>query len=495
MIHSIIQKLIELSVSLFLNAALFVLNFRKSAMIVCVLILCLFPVIALADVWINDTYFPDDNFKREVCALFTPVKLEGDTITTSELDSIVSINISNKGIRSLQGIEYFTNLRVLSCSNNPLVLLDTSANSELETLVCIGCQLTLLSISNNAKLRVLSCFENQLTSLDVSNNAALVRLNCRNNQLNFLDISKNHSLRELHCDNNSITSLDFCNHPTLEELYCEKNQLKSLDLNNCTMLWSVRSQDNQLTNIDIDNCTALFDLSCQRNQLTKLDVSGAPYLKRLECNDNNLVYLDLSTNHDLQDVNCADNQLKSLTVNNLPVLECLDCSNNKLKSLDIDGNTMLWGLRCANNELLSLDLFRNLSLRSNETTLSPQKRTINAAYLSGKWKVNIHDVDNHIDLNNTEMHSQSGLVYDKYNGLLTLTSPNMDVVYDYDVNSKSVGIDKMTVVLTVNGTVDPPAPQTGDGSTPYMWLGLMLLTSLICVYMLRHKSDIHKREV
>ena len=88
--------------------------------------------------------------------------------TAAEVADIDSLDVSGywedyeagKGLTSLQGIEWFKSLRILSCYQN---------------------QLTNLDVSNNTELTYLSCFENQLTNLDVSKNTKLTRLYCDNN--------------------------------------------------------------------------------------------------------------------------------------------------------------------------------------------------------------------------------------------------------------------------------------------------------------------------
>ena len=53
-------------------------------------------------------------------------------------------------------------------------------------------------------LRILSCYQNQLTNLDVSNNTELTSLDCSNNKLTKLDVSKNTELTKLGCDNTNL---------------------------------------------------------------------------------------------------------------------------------------------------------------------------------------------------------------------------------------------------------------------------------------------------
>jgi Leucine-rich repeat (LRR) protein len=81
--------------------------------------------------------------------------------------------VSGKNIISLSGIEHFTALESLNCSNNELTSLDLSNNTALTTLYCSDNELTSLDLSNNITLTMLYCSNNKLTLLDVSGCSAL----------------------------------------------------------------------------------------------------------------------------------------------------------------------------------------------------------------------------------------------------------------------------------------------------------------------------------
>ncbi|HOO49068.1 MAG TPA: hypothetical protein PK118_04430, partial [Saccharofermentans sp.] len=99
------------------------------------------------------------------------------------------INVRNKSISSLYGIEYFTAITRLDCYDNNLTTLDVSNNTSLTRLWCEGNNLTTLDVSRNTALDLLNCGENNLTTLDVSNNSALEILGCCGNNISTLDIS------------------------------------------------------------------------------------------------------------------------------------------------------------------------------------------------------------------------------------------------------------------------------------------------------------------
>ncbi|MDR0955364.1 MAG: leucine-rich repeat domain-containing protein [Rikenellaceae bacterium] len=186
-------------------------------------------------------------------------------------------------IASLEGIEYFTGLRELTCYGNQLTALDLSKNTVLTDLWCSDNQLTSLDVSKNTALTYLNCSYNQLTSLDVSKNTALTSLSVSNNQLTTLDVSKNTALIDLSCGSNQLTALNVSNNTALIQLSCYSNQLTSLNVSNNTALYYLNCSGNQLTSLDVSKNTALEYLFCENNQLTSLDVSKNTALYYLYC--------------------------------------------------------------------------------------------------------------------------------------------------------------------------------------------------------------------
>ena len=218
-----------------------------------------------AQVVLNAENFPDANFRA---ALATILGIsEGETITQEKINATTSLDVSDKNISNLKGIEHFTALTDLSCTDNQLTALDVSKNTALTYLYCSENQLTALDVSKNTALTELECEYNQLTTLDVSKNTALTSLECYNNQLTTLDVSKNTALTELECYNNQLTALDVSNNTALTRLDCSDNQLTALDVSKNTALTYLYCCENQLTALDVSKNTALTYLDCYNNQI------------------------------------------------------------------------------------------------------------------------------------------------------------------------------------------------------------------------------------
>jgi len=153
------------------------------------------------------------------------VDTNGDSlISLTEAEAVTMLNVSEKGISDMTGIEAFVNL---------------------ETLICLINQLTSIDISNNTALKYLDCFANSLTSLNVSNNTALTHLDCSRNELARLDVSNCTQLESLNCEGNQLTSLNISNNTALKNL----------------SIGGYRGDLNFLTVLDVSNNTALIELS------------------------------------------------------------------------------------------------------------------------------------------------------------------------------------------------------------------------------------------
>ncbi len=122
------------------------------------------------------TTMDDSNFMKYCYDKFD-VNHDGK-VSMQEAAAVKSMDCSYKYITSLKGIQYFTSITSLECTNNKLTTLDVSKNAALEKLDVLENLLTTLDVSKNTALKVLDCSNNKLTTLDVSKNAALEKLYC-----------------------------------------------------------------------------------------------------------------------------------------------------------------------------------------------------------------------------------------------------------------------------------------------------------------------------
>lgn len=163
---------------------------------------------------INEENFPDENFRSVVAELEESVaenEAADGILSESEIALITSISVSSMSVKDLKGIEFFTALEVLDCSDNGIEALDLSSNTNLKELYCS---------------------QNDLHELDLSGLQQLTKLDCGYNSLSELILDQNPMLTDLHLSGNPVTELDLSGNPDLWRFEASYTQLTSLTVEN-----------------------------------------------------------------------------------------------------------------------------------------------------------------------------------------------------------------------------------------------------------------------
>lgn len=375
---------------------------------------------------IHSSYFPDANFRSY---LLNNGYGKG-YITNYDVSVRTSFYMSNYSISNLEGIQYFTQLTSLDCSNNNLTSLNVTALTKLKTLNCSNNNLTTfggtlpaslktlncsynkfsgpiyitdhsaleeLNISYCSSLNYLYCYNNALTVLNYTACSALTYVDCHNNNLDML-YTLPESLQSLNCSYNkfrnnyylrgnlSLKSLNFSYNTLLKELYCDQNALTSLNVTGCSTMTVLDCSNNQLTSLS-DLPTTLKTLRCYNNKLSgtftltgrsslvTLSISNNPNLTGLKCYNNSLESLNLSGCSALTYLDCSGNHIYSLS--NLPAsLKTIDCSSNQLSDLPTLPNN-IEVLRCASNKFGTLTIAGMSKLKTLDVSSNTLLTTLN----------------------------------------------------------------------------------------------------------------------
>ena len=369
---------------------------RKNVGWIILLLVCVFLIgtvsVAMADVALDATNFPDANFRKFVKDQFDK---DGDgKLSDAEISAATEIDLSNfdhyhnGDITTVKGIELLSSLTKLDCSECQLTTLDVSKNTQLTELICSQNQLSELDVSKNTKLTKLDCSTNVIEAIDLSKNTALIILNVRHNNITNLNVSQNTKLVELDASGTELTTLDLSHNTELEKLYCENTngernwnlKLQELDLTHNTKLRELKlMQNHNLTKLDISKCAALevvdlyavsaletLDLSGNPNvveldipglnKITSVDLSHNTKLEVLSCYYSQFTTVDLSHNTALKELWCFDSEIASLDLSKNVNLEILECRGCKLSKLDLSKLTKLRKLSCYENKITSLDI-------------------------------------------------------------------------------------------------------------------------------------------
>ncbi|MES2486983.1 MAG: T9SS type A sorting domain-containing protein [Bacteroidota bacterium] len=142
--------------------------------------------------------------------IFADANGDGE-IDQDEADDIRELYLQNSGIASLEGLQYFSNLRVLYVQYNSLTAFNAAAVTDLRELNCAHNQLTSLTVAGLDHLEILMCNNNQLSALAFTGMEYLVSVNCSFNNISQLDFSDCPQFNALSCSSNNITYLNLKN--------------------------------------------------------------------------------------------------------------------------------------------------------------------------------------------------------------------------------------------------------------------------------------------
>mgnify|MGYP003651471404 FL=1 len=208
----------------------------------------------------QNTFVPDDNFEQALINLGYDVGPLDDFVPTANISGVTNLDVSANNIADLTGVEGFTALSILDCSDNQLTAINVNLNTNLTQLFIQKNQISSIDVSVNSGLQILWCFQNQLSAIDVTNNPSLISLVCNDNNLTSIDTSNNPNLNVFVCNQNQITSLDVSNNVTLNRFECGNNLLSDIDISNNTNLSFFSCEVNQLTALDVINNRFLISL-------------------------------------------------------------------------------------------------------------------------------------------------------------------------------------------------------------------------------------------
>ena len=224
---------------------------------------------------VDNTHFPDDLFRGYVSDNFDT---DNDgVLSESEINSALSITLRDLDVKSVEGIEYFTQLLGFTAAKTDIHSFDLSKNVELNSIDIEYTELTNgIDISANTDLIYLYVNNCGLTSIDVSQNTELKHLELNNNKLSSLDLSKNTKLKTFEANENEFSYIDLSNNKELAAVFLSGNYLAALDLTNCTGTVTLGADDNTVNIGVVDGEYDLKKLADRGLDISRMsDIIGA----------------------------------------------------------------------------------------------------------------------------------------------------------------------------------------------------------------------------
>lgn len=154
------------------------------------------------------TPIPDSNFESALVELNLDDEVDG-SVLTSRIEGVQNLNLEDRGIADLTGIEDFQALIDLNVRSNDLRVLNISSNTNLLFVWTENNQLTQLLIGNNPNIEKVGASGNNLTSLTVTEYTTLQLLDLANNEIASMDVSTLPvpSFRDFNISGNPLTCI------------------------------------------------------------------------------------------------------------------------------------------------------------------------------------------------------------------------------------------------------------------------------------------------
>ncbi|WP_440121257.1 leucine-rich repeat domain-containing protein [Tenacibaculum sp. Ill] len=352
--------------------------------------------------------FPDTNFKQALLTHDPIIDTSGNgEIEEAEALSIDRLNLDNKNISSLDGIQFFKNLEVLNCSDNSIKKIDYSQTSTL------------------TKLRFLTARRNQISSVDVRN-CALWGLRLEDNPIKHAYLT-GPSTFQMEAQWGIYFDLDVIEYVCISnaQYMPQSNGVdhrgfwdrigSALHIGECTIVtcpiinfpdpnFKQALVEDYDTDGDGEICideAEKITLIGNYNNKNISDLTGIEYLTNLTVlylNSNKLTSVDFSNNLKLRNLSLSYNQISSINIENNLALESLDLSNNLLTNININNNKNLRSIFINDNKISKLDASNLTKLFYINTTHNPFLTTLNTTNCSALkdmqiWNCQITQLD------------------------------------------------------------------------------------------------------
>ncbi len=279
---------------------------------------------------INSTVgvMPDENLRNALSALFPDI-FKGEKISSSAKYVTFTdgtLNISDKNITSLEGLEYFSNIRKLICNNNDISEIPAEVLSRLSELTAQNTGLTKLELATSEQPNTTLVSLNidgstKLESVDLYYCYNIEKFSALNCKLVYLDVRNYHSIygrnalkalvpdvfdgdkvltvaalnteyfrnnTTLDLSNKGITNLEglqyFCGY---KNLILDGNNLGEIDLSKYAISTSYTAgpvDEKGIQTFSAKNAGLTKFISGDQYMITSIDVSNNPGLAYLDIN-------------------------------------------------------------------------------------------------------------------------------------------------------------------------------------------------------------------
>lgn len=313
-----------------------------------VLVICLsLPGQASMEQAALEVSFQDEQLEQAIKQLLQ--KNENATVMQKDMESLTVVDLSDRGIKNLQGLQYASNITHLDLSNNEI-----DDIGPLKTMT---------------KIRGLDISRNQIDSIEaLSSMVDMGRLKMNRNKITSIDVIKQFPrLHTFEANNNQILSIQALTTATeVTWLKMSANQITNIEpLSKLTKLYLLELANNKITNLSpLKPLSKMLILDIEGNQITDLRaLEGMTLIRSLYAGNNQIKELDpLKKLTNLNSLNLTSNSVYNLEpLKFLTKLRYLYLSDNRVWSLEpirnhtfdthFDTGALRYGLEVRDNYL------------------------------------------------------------------------------------------------------------------------------------------------
>ncbi len=379
--------------------------------------------------WAQNVTFTDPNFKLALLNHFPKVDTNGDgNISLLEANEVTRLNVNNKNISNLEGIEFFRNLEILDCSDNTrLKKINTENLTKLRFLTARNCDIKVIDVRNcrlwglrlegnpieYAYLTGASTFQIE-ASFGIAFDLGSIKYVCIS-QAQYEPQANNVSHQgfwdrignALHIGQCTIATeiceiINFVD-PNFKQALLNHSPVIDTDGDGeiCVTeaeaaLLIVATNKNIRNTSGIEYFKNIHTLNLSKNDFTHIDLSQNNRLAIIRLSRNKLKRLDLYNHPELRHLTAmSSGEIEEINILNSPVLWNLQVHNNKLSKLNLAGASLLYNLEVPFNNLTQVDLSSNTEL----WTLNISNNPLSDIDLSANTKLEF------VRLNNTDIKS------------------------------------------------------------------------------------------
>jgi Leucine-rich repeat (LRR) protein len=292
---------------------------------------------------IDAAHFPDAAFRAVVASTGVDRNQDG-FLSDYERQQTSVLNLQGKGIRNLQGIEYYEEMQKLNCQDNELTELDLSNNKGIKGVYLYG-----NNICGEAMDRLIESLPNRPSS-DKGALFVICDGKSPDNAMTNLQVeaAKAKGWNAFRSTNDGASWVFYAgedvgfaideqhfpdeNFRTYIQSTIDKDKNGYLSVSERQDVTSININSKGIARVKgIEYFPNLEWLNCITNQLTSLNLEYNRKLKVLNCRSNQLTYLNISQNELLEELNCSSNQLTQLVFENNPNLEKIYIHKNKVR--------------------------------------------------------------------------------------------------------------------------------------------------------------------